>query len=124
METGVANIGGGIKVASNSFNLSLSLKFSSSISIMETSNASSVTLWIQDNSDGCISLRSIMEQYFPFLFFEVLSKINFLEDLSNNALCTKKFSSYEKTSSWMESLLEICMFSCIIRKTYILDINI
>jgi hypothetical protein len=101
METGVANIGGGIKVTSNSFAPYLRVRFSSSISIMEKSNASHVTLWIEDILDGCMYLRSIVEQEFPLLLFEFLSKINFLEYLSNNELCTEKVSSFEKTSFWM-----------------------
>jgi hypothetical protein len=79
---------------------------------MDTSSASPINLWIEYNLDGLMSLRSIMERYFPFLFFEVVSKINFLEDLSRSALCTKKVSSYEKTPLWMESLATSCVFSC------------
>jgi hypothetical protein len=98
VETGVASMGGDIKVSSNYLIISLSLKFSSSMSIMKTSSASPVTLWIKDNFDGHISLRSMVDRDI-FLFFKVLSKINFLEDLSNNAFFTKKVSSSKKIPS-------------------------
>jgi hypothetical protein len=75
MAIGVANIGGCIKFYSNSFTLSLSLQFSSFISIMETSNASPVTLWIEDNLDGRMSLRSIVEKYFPFYSLKLFQKL-------------------------------------------------
>jgi len=83
MTTRVANIGEGMRVASNSLTLSLSLSFSSFILTIETPNAYHVILWIEDSFDGNMFLVSMVDHDFPFLSFEVLSKVNFLEDLSN-----------------------------------------
>jgi hypothetical protein len=106
-------MGGGINVSSNSLILSLNLKFLSSMSIVETSSESSVTLWIEYNFDGNIYLISMVDRDFPFLFFKFLSKINFLGYLSNNAFCTEKVSSSKNISSWIASSIVDYEFSCI-----------
>jgi hypothetical protein len=99
METRVANIGGGMRVSSNSLTLSLSLRFSSSILTIKTSNASPLILCIDDSFDGNMFLVSMMDCDFPFLFFEILSKVNFFEVLSNKKKFTEKIYSPKKTSS-------------------------
>jgi len=83
MATQVAKMGGGMRVSSNSFNLSFRRSFSSSILAIEKCNASHVTLWMEDNFYGNMFRVSIEDKNFPLLIFEVFSKIILLESLSN-----------------------------------------
>jgi hypothetical protein len=54
---GEARIGGGMRVASSYLIIYFNRAFSSSIFAIETSSASRVTLWIDDNLESKISLE-------------------------------------------------------------------
>jgi len=96
--------GRGIKVSSSSLILSFNFVFSPLRPPMESSNASSIALWILEIREGRISLRSTSEWYFPFLFFTSLfSIINFLDYLSKTTLCTTNDSSSSNVSFSMIS---------------------
>jgi hypothetical protein len=85
---GITNIGGGINVVSNYLILSFKHAFSISISSTDTSSASPVALLMREILEGGTLPRPKYELDFPLilLFFErSLSKINFLEILSNKS---------------------------------------
>jgi hypothetical protein len=63
---GLARIGRGIKVVSNSLILSFNLAFSTSKPSIESSRASPVSLWILEMWDSHMYLRSTSERDFPF----------------------------------------------------------
>ena len=96
------NIGGGINVVSNYLILSFKHAFSISISSTDTSSASPVALLMREILEGGTLPRPKYELDFPLilLFFErSLSKINFLEILSNKSFFNVNDSSYEEDCS-------------------------